>query len=254
MFRNIAIAACFASALMMVSAPANAAAYFIGGKWYFFSLDFEAAIAKMTGKDLKTGTYVKADVNIVASDVLCVNPQTKFLTPGKGPQVRASGLSPSVKDADLTKDERYPRNTFITTAVVELSPPAAEICKTTTAQGSWKAAYWQNKACNKGADQVVGRAACYSDLAVKEGDNLVYVTNGNPVPNQLDWTIVYLPTNFEFTATLVNNVSGAYDVENGACQFGLNNENSLGLPYGISNPPVDGWSQPGPVPVYYVCQ
>jgi hypothetical protein len=75
MFKKILIGTCFASVLMMVAAPANAAAYFIGGRWYYFSLDFEADLAKITGKDIKIGTYVGANVKILESNVQCANPQ-----------------------------------------------------------------------------------------------------------------------------------------------------------------------------------
>ena len=117
MFKKIAIAACFASALMMVSAPAHAAAYFIGGKWYYFSLNFEALIAKVTGKDLKTGTYVGAEVKILNSNVQCVNPQGHLLDPGLGPKGTAYGSSPNVKDDDLTKlGNKVTGNVYSTTA------------------------------------------------------------------------------------------------------------------------------------------
>ena len=94
-FRSIAIAVCSAGALMSVSAPAQAAAYLIGGKWYFFSLDFEASLAKVTGRDLKDGTNLFADVKIDTSNTQCANPQGQLINPGQGPKSTASGTSAS---------------------------------------------------------------------------------------------------------------------------------------------------------------
>ena len=131
--RKIAIAACFASALTMVSAPASAAAYLIGGKWYFFSLDFEASIARVTGRDLKTGTFVGGEVKITSSESICLNPESKYVNPGQGPVVKAAGTSPDLTDSDLSKDDRL-KNTFVTTAVVDLA--SINPCKQTGNTGA----------------------------------------------------------------------------------------------------------------------
>ena len=104
-FKKITMAACFASALMMVSAPASAAAYFIGGKWYFFSLNFDSLLAKISGGDLRAGTTVKADVEVLASNVQCSNPQGKVIG-GVGPKGGAyQGTSPIVTANNLTKTD-----------------------------------------------------------------------------------------------------------------------------------------------------
>ena len=261
MFKKIAIAACFASALMMVSAPASAAAYFIGGKWYYFSLNFEALIAKITGRDIKTGTYVGAEVKILNSNVQCTNPQGHFIDPGQGPKGIAYGSSPTVKDDDLTRTgNKVTGNVYTTTASVidlvpvdqRLNPP--DICKNPPGTASWQPLYWQDRNCSKGLP--VGQLAdpvCYRDLAVKVNGILTYITglsSGTAVANLPDWTFMYLPTVFKFKATLINSASGEYDVLHGSCQFPLNNEPLAAFPgtaYSLNNPPVNGWAAAPPV-------
>ena len=262
MFRKIAVAACCASTLMMVSAPASAAAYFIGGKWYYFSLNFEALLAKITGKDLKTGTYVGAEVKILNSDVRCANPQGHFIDPGEGPKGIAYGTSPTVDADDLTRTgNKVTGNVYTTTAsVIDLVPegqrlnPPADLCKNPPGNSSWQPVYWQDRNCSKGLP--VGdltNPVCYRDLAVKNDGVLVYVTGpsaGTPVTNAADWTFMYLPTVFKFKATLVNTASGEYDTLHGSCQFPANLETAAanyGQPYSLNNPPVNGWAAWPPV-------
>lgn len=261
-FRRIAVAACCAGALTMVSAPASAAAYFIGGKWYYFSLNFEALLAKITGKDLKTGTYVGAEVKILNSNVQCANPQGQFIDPGEGPKGIAYGTSPSVDGDDLTRaGNKVTGNVYTTTAsVINLVPeaqrlnPPADLCKNPPGTASWQPVYWQDRNCSKGLPPAeLTNPVCYRDLAVKNNGVLVYATGpsaGVPVPNAADWTFMYLPTVFKFKATLVNSASGEYDVLHGSCQFPANLESGAtnhGQPYSLDNPPVNGWAAWPPV-------
>jgi len=119
MIRKFAIAAVFAGAGLMLAGPAHAAAYFIGGKWYYFSLNFEALIAKVSGKDLKDVTFVGAEVKITSADTACSNPQTKAISPGQGPQGTLLGTSePLGPDdvVDLNKTYRVKGNIDQTTA------------------------------------------------------------------------------------------------------------------------------------------
>jgi hypothetical protein len=248
MIKKIAIAACFASALAMVSAPASAAAYLIGGKWYFFSLDFDATIKQVTGKDLKTGTFVGAEVKITDSQTLCLNPQSKFINPGKGPVVTAAGTSPDLTEA-LTKADRV-KGTFETTAVVELA--SINPCKESNGSG-WQPVYWQNLACvgkpESAGSTVVLTAGdkCYDRLAAHDQNGefrLVTIVGttavfGVPV-DKTNWTYLYLPTEFKYRASVENNVSGIYDTWYGACTFPLNPDNLQ--PYSLSNPPALGWA------------
>lgn len=261
MFKKIVIGACFASALLMVSAPANAAAYFIGGKWYYFSLDFVADIAKISGKDLKTGTNVSAFVKIVNADTLCTNPQGKFINPGVGPKVSAFGTSPNVTDEDLSRTENKVKgNVYTTTAAVPLAKdPPVNPCKDPVGVAEWKVLYWQSENCDKGlpVDKlgITGNAVCYRDLAYKNNaDKLVYISSGVEVASPADWTFVYLPTLFKYMGTLDNTVSGNYDKQFGACQFPINNEPLAAFPgtaYSLSNPPVNGWA--ATPAIYYAC-
>jgi hypothetical protein len=265
MFKKIVVGACFASVIMMVSAPANAAAYFIGGKWYYFSLDFQADLAKITGKDLRTGTSVNADVHISEAGIACVNPQGNFIEPGNGPKATLSGFSPPVSDQDLLtrEDNKVKGNIYRTTAIVKLpKDPTVNPCKTSNGVASWKPLYWQNDHCDKAvpANQLgsTGNAVCYRELAAKNSDGaLVYVTGpltNSFVGNPLDWTFLYLPTKFKTKETLSNFDAGVYDTLYESCTFPINNEPLAafpGTPYSLNNPPVDGWA--ATPPVYYSC-
>jgi hypothetical protein len=263
--KKIFIAGCCAALLATVAAPANAAAYFIGGKWYYFSLNFEALLAKITGKDLKTGTYVGAEVKILDSDVRCANPQGHFIDPGQGPLGTAYGTSPSVDADDLTRTgNKVTGNIYTTTAsVVELVPegqrlnPPADLCKNPPGNATWQPVYWQDRNCSKGLP--VGQLTdpvCYRDLAVKVNGALVYITGPytgalvSSVDNEANWTFTYLPTAFKFRADLINSAAGTYDSLYGSCQFPPNNEAGAampGAPYSLSNPPVNGWAADPPV-------
>ncbi len=238
MIKKIAIAACLASALMMMSVSANAAAYFIGGKWYYFSLDFEADIAKITGRDIKIGTYIGANVKILDSNVQCANPQGALVEPGKGPQLALYGTSEAITDDNLNrKIDRTKGTSYTTTAVVALpKEPVVSPCKDPNGQSAWQPVYWQKKV--------------YGDLAVKVNDSkLRYVTGssaGTEFPNTDDWVFVYLPTVFKFKGTLANSETvDGYDFVYGACTFPENIEpgaNYYGEAYSLRNPPVAGWA------------
>ena len=253
MLKKITMAACFASALMMVSAPASAAAYFIGGKWYFFSLNFDSLLAKISGGDLRAGTTVKADVEVLASNVQCSNPQGKVIS-GVGPKGGAyQGTSPIVTANNLTKtDNKVTGNIYQTTTTVDINTvrdaDGLGLCKDAPGTSAWQPLYWQDRNCDK--NKAVGDLMdpiCYKERATKVNGALTYLTGplkGQLVGNPGEWTFVYLPTAFKFKATL-NVGSATPDFEYGSCTFPLNvepNAASYGQPYSINNPPVNGWA------------
>ena len=260
MIKKIAIAGCFASALMMVSAPANAAAYLIGGKWYYFSLDYDATLKKVTGRELKAGLQVKSDVGITRSQIQCGNPQGQILNPGQGPQLSAGGISDPVDPLiDLVKSDRS-KSTFQKTVKVDLPtlpPPNACDAPANSLNGEWKPLYWQKSGCDRGDETLTG-VMCYSDFAYRKADGfLYYVTGpstGDPVglDNEGNWTFVYLPTEFGYNSDVyVENVrTGGVT---GTCTF-ANNPSPYavypGSPYSLDNPPVGGWAK---VKTPYVC-
>ncbi len=264
MIRKFAIAAVFAGAGLMLAGPAHAAAYFIGGKWYYFSLNFEALIAKVTGKDLKDGTFVSAVVNITSADTACSNPQTKVINPGTGPQGTLILETPNIKDDNFVKKDRAQGNIFQTTASTdELVPedqrlnPPDRICKDAPGASQWFPLFWQDKNCEKGeAAADLALPICYKDYAAFVDGFLTYVTGdlaGSAVTTNTlltDWTYVYLPTEFKFEAE-INTGESAYSQIYGLCRFPLNTENDKGEPYSITNPPERGWAA---LPaVYYDC-
>ena len=265
-FRSIAIAVCSAGALMSVSAPAQAAAYLIGGKWYFFSLDFEASLAKVTGRDLKDGTNLFADVKIDTSNTQCANPQGQLINPGQGPKSTASGTSANVTDADLTRTgNKVTGNVYKTTAKVELpkDPPLeANPCKDANGVSEWTPTYWQFANCSRGtATNPIpsGLPVCYTERARKVNGTLIYATGplaGTPISatEAVNWTYVYLPTEFRYRAVVQIGGVETPSEEFGACNFPANNESGArqqGLPYSLDNPPVNGWA--AYPPVTYVC-
>lgn len=260
-FRKIAIAACSASVLFAASAPASAAAYLIGGKWYFFSLDFEASLAKVTGKDLKDGTRVFAAVQIDASNIQCANPQGNLVDPGEGPRATAFGTSEDVTDKDLTRTgNKVTGNIYKTTAAVALpKEPDVNPCKDPNGVAEWKPTYWQFDNCARGTATnpiPTSLPVCYTDRAVKLNNTLVYASGpltGTAVANPAHWTFVYLPTAFRYKAA-VETGSMETSSEFGSCHFPANNEAGAaypGLPYSLDNPPVNGWA--AYPPVSYVC-
>jgi hypothetical protein len=264
--RKIAIAACSAGVLLAASAPASAAAFLIGGKWYFFSLDFEASLAKVSGKDLRDGTRVFAEVKIDESNIQCANPQGNLVDPGEGPKSTASGTSANVTDKNLTRSaNKVTGNIYTTTAAVALpkDPPLANPCKDPNGVAEWKPTYWQFAGCVRGTATnpipvgTVGSPVCYTDRAFKRTDGtLVYVSGpltGTPVAAPADWTFVYLPTEFRYKAA-VETATVETSSEYGACNFPANNEPgapAAGLPYSLDNPPTNGWA--AYPPVSYVC-
>lgn len=253
-FKKIAVAALFASALTMVSAPANAAAYLIGGRWYYFSLDYDATLSKVTGRDLNLGTQVRGAVQITRSQVQCGNPQGYILDPGEGPQLSASGTSGVLNQADLDKSDRS-KSTFKKTVQVPLPvDPVDSTCDgpANSPNGEWTALYWQNSGCDRGDEATYG-VMCYSYLAYKKisDGKLYYVTGplaGSQVSDASQWTFVYLPTEFSYTSTVY--VEGAPTGGfTGTCFFD-ENPASPGQPYSLSYPPVEGWAK---VKTPYVC-
>lgn len=272
MIRKIAIAAVFAGAGLMLAGPAHSAAYFIGGKWYYFSLNLEALIAKVTGKDLKDGTFVSAEVMITSADTACSNPQAKVINPGNGPQGTLYVESPNITDENLLKKDRVQGNIYQTTAsTVELVPedqrlnPPDGICKDAEGVSQWFPLFWldgKDESCdkNKPAEDLVA-PICYKDYAMGTAydadgkvTELTYVNGdykGLPVTTNTlltDWTYVYLPTEFKFKAAISTGGS-EYGEMYGLCRFPLNPAN--GEPYGITNPPAGGWAA-SPA-VYYDC-
>lgn len=244
MFKKMAIAACFAGALTMVSAPANAAAYLIGGKWYFFSLDYDATLKKVTGRELNDGLTVTSNVTITGSQILCGNPQGNVINPGVGPTLSTTATSAPV-DAftDVVKSDRS-KSTFKKTVQVPLNPQdpvGACVSPANSPNGQWKLLYWQKDFCNRGTDptQYEFPTMCYADLAYKDDNGqLVYTGSGNPVINVDGWAFVYLPTNFDYKSIV--NVDGIPTTAvKGNCKF-ANNTN--GQPYSLSNPPAGGWA------------
>ncbi len=266
MIRKIAIAAVFAGAVLTMAGPAHAAAYLIGGKWYYFSLNFETLIAKVTGKDLKDGTFVGAEVKITSADTACSNPQTHVIDPGQGPAGTLYGTSPSINDGDLVKDDRVKGNVYQTTAtIIDLVPeaerlyPPAGTCKDAPGASQWFPLFWQDRNCDKGkAAQDLVPPICYKDYATAAYDangtfvSLTYVTGdyaGTTVQDPQNWTYAYLPTAFKFRADLDSGTSEPYSSIYGSCRFPLNPAN--GEPYSITNPPAGGWAA---LPaVYYDC-
>jgi hypothetical protein len=262
MIRKIGIAAVFAGAGLMLAGPAHAGSYFYAGKWYYYSLNFEALIAKVTGKDLKDGTFVGAEVKITSPDTACSNPQTKVINPGKGPEGTVSGTSPNIDDDDLVKKDRVQGNIFQTTAsILDLVPederlnPPAGVCKDAPGASEWLPLFWQDRNCDKGkAAQDLQFPICYKDYAAFVDGFLTYVTGdfeGSRVTtntSEADWTYVYLPTAFKFKAE-INTGTSVYSQIYGSCRFPLNPAN--GEPYSITNPPADGWA--ALPPVYYDC-
>ena len=261
MIRKISLAAVTAAMMMILAGPAHAGSYIIGGKVYYFSLNIEALIAKVTGKDLKDGTYIGAEVKITNADTACSNPQTHVINPGQGPAGTVSGTSPNINDGNLVKNDKVTGNVYQTTAtIIDLVPaeqrlnPPAGICKETPGVAQWYPLFWQDKNCNKGAITNFG-TTCYSDYAASDGyGGLTYVTGnfaGQPVTyntSLADWTYIYLPTALKFKADLINSTTGVVSSIYGSCRFPLNPAN--GEPYSITNPPVGGWAA---APTYYEC-
>jgi hypothetical protein len=253
----------------MFGTPVHAAAYFIGGTWYYFSIDFQALIKKLTGKDLNDGTSVQTEQKIGAADTLCLNPQTFQLSPGKGPGSTALGSSTDITDADLTKGDRT-KSTFTKTAVTDNLVPEylrlSSICKNAPGASQWYQVYWQDRNCNKGAD--ASAPVCYSQPTYAYLDpntnKLTYLTggevvdNGTAQPGCIDpntgsdlsckypsWTFIYLPTAFAAHAWLHNDTTLVnYADIYVSCQFSINNDPDAafpGKPYSINNPPSGGW-------------
>ena len=239
MFKKMAIAACFAGALTMVSAPANAAAYLIGGKWYFFSLDYDATLKKVTGRELNDGLTVTSNVTITGSQILCGNPQGNVINPGVGPTLSTTATSDPVDASnDVVKSDRS-KSTFKKTVEVPLEPPLpSNVCVSpaNSTNGQWTVLYWKKDNCNRGTAATTN--VCYSDFAYKKDGALYYTESGDEVGDETGWTFVYLPTNFYYKSIVNVNLIPTTAVE-GNCKF-ANNTN--GQPYSLSNPPAGGWA------------
>ena len=243
--RKIAIAACSAGVLLAASAPASAAAFLIGGKWYFFSLDYDATLKKVTGRELNDGLTVTSNVTITGSQTLCGNPQGNVINPGVGPTLSTTATSDPVDPTDPTQVDKADRSksTFKKTVQVPLEPllPSnACVSPANSANGQWTVLYWQNKLCNRGTDPTTYEYTnmCYSDFAYKKDGVLYYAGSGDEVGDETGWTFVYLPTNFYYKSIVNVNLIPTSAVE-GNCKF-ANNTN--GQPYSLSNPPVGGWA------------
>ncbi len=281
MFKKIATVACLASAMSMVSAPASAAAYFIGGKWYYFSIDFEADLAKVTGKDVKDGTRVQVAAKITNSNVQCGNPQGQLIS-GVGPTGTVTGTSKFVDPADqvLIRDNRVKGNVYKSTTQVTklvangLKPDFG--CENSAGNGNFVPVYWRYLNCNKGG--ITGfPEACYQERAVATSFDtngvataLMYSTGprwreaitGDDINN---WTYVYLPTAFNYRATIevltdATTTPPTYTTTTepdgrqfGSCSFPANNEPGAayyGQTYSLNNPPVNGWAA---TPIDFTC-
>lgn len=280
MIRKIAIAAVLAGVGLTLASPSHAGSYFYNGKWYYYSLNLEALIAKVTGKDIKDGTFVSAVVTINTADSLCSNPQSHVVLPGKGPKGIVSGSSGNIKDGDLVKKDRFAGNIYQTTATIldlvseqqRLNPPTidgiSQICKDAPGASQWFPLFWQDRHCNREGFPIdSNQPFCYVDYAAFKDGILVYVTGvspGNEVPacspqdecistypnkppfynKYYNWTFVYLPTTFTFIAQVLTKTSTGEttnDEISGSCKFTLNPLNSQ--PYSITNPPPNGWAK-----------
>ncbi|MFO1193805.1 MAG: hypothetical protein U1F00_16800 [Rhodoferax sp.] len=264
---KIALAACIAGTMGMVAAPAHAAAYYIGGKWYYFSLDFEATLAKVTGKELNDGTTVNATVTVTKSEVQCVNPQGQLVDPGQGPSATLTASSDTVTDADAVDLSRTANKVTGNTYKKKLAVPLPQIaatnpCKTSSGVGEWKPTYWKFDNCLRGVSDTTPNA-CYADRAYFVDGQLTYL---NGVPVAMDnpagatdaerwssWTLVYLPAEYSYLGTITTGGVDSKEAAKGVCTFGLNTESGAkfsGQPYSLSNPPVLGWAF---APVPYQC-
>lgn len=226
-------------------------AHLIGGKIYWYSINFEELIKKITGSDLKAGTFVSAELKILSADSACSNPQTHVINPGQGPKGTAFGSSPQVNDDNLVRSDKVLGNVYQTTAsVINLVPddmrlnPPAGICKDAPGASQWQVLFWQDRNCDKGkAPGDLLDPICYKEFAAFGSDGFLrFVTGpfaGSVVANKFDWTFVYLPTLFKFKVDLIVG-PGSVETNYGSCQFPLNPSN--GQPYGITNPPAGGWA------------
>jgi len=240
--------------------------HIIFGQAYYYSINFDLLFKKITGKNLKEGTFAGATVKIGNADSACSNPQLKLIAPGVGPKGIVSGTSPSVDDGDLVKDDRYKGNIYqTTTTILELVPegerlsPPEGLCKTTSGNGDWETLFWQDRECDKGkAPEDLTDPVCYKEFAGFDSEGtLRFVTGpgaGNLVIGKENWTYVYLPTGFAFKIDL--NFGETVDESiYGICNFVQNTEVGAakpGEPYSITNPPVNGWAAQPAAP--YNCE
>lgn len=248
-FKKIAVSALCASALAMVSVPASAAAYLIGGKWYYFSLDYDATLKKVTGKELKSGLQVKSDATVLESQIQCGNPQGSLINPGQGPQLSVGTVSDPLSEANVDKSDRS-KSTFLKTVKVQLPPDGVNTCESpaNSPNGEWKPLYWKKDGCARGDE--IGES-CYSAYAYKKADGSMYYVSGPLDGQQIsdtgNWTFVYLPTKFGYVSTVLVGGEPTVGVK-GTCSFAANPLN--GEPYSLTNPPFGGWAK---VKTPYVC-
>lgn len=261
------IAAVAAAALMSMNAVHAShlgykSTHIIGGKAYFFTLNFSALITSLTGRDIKDGTQLVADVKISDSDTACANPQTHRVMPGVGPKGNVVLTSEPLSESDvLDKNDREKRNIFATTATSDALVPAEfrlrddlGLCKE-TAGTQWVQMFWEDKSppCIKG--QATGNTCYgaytastgYTRLAVWMNNSLTIVPSSTalqctrtlktPAPaagedpynyfgaDCENWTFVFLPTMFALKAYVTT--AGVADTDSNtyySCQFNINND------------------------------
>jgi hypothetical protein len=264
---------CFASttllaaATLMIAGSANAShlgypsAHLLAGRVVYYSIDFQAILNKLTGKDLKVGTDLFLRVDILGSNVACANPQSKAVMPGTGPKGRAFGSDEVSADDQVDKGDRTGATFVTNVAAVDLVPaemrlaPPEGLCKATKGT-EWQVVFWQDRGCSKGLpwDQLTN-PICYDyrrfglyDLGPNLAGQITLLSTGEVIdfkdrPSERDnWVWVYLPTQFVFKADL--KIDTYAETLYGHCAFPPNNEpgaNKPGEPYGINNPPeADG--------------
>jgi hypothetical protein len=238
--------------------------HIILGKAYYYSLNINALITALTGRDIKDGTQLKAEVKILSSETACLNPQSHIINPGEGPKGNISLISDPLNSSNLVKSDRT-KSTFSTTATGDLVLTEAlrltSICKDSPGTSQWYQLYWQDRNCKKG-DPITANNTCYTEFARFDGAILKYVDTGLPVPDCLldatnsncgspynkyhNWTFVFLPSVFAMKAYV--QIAGGTEPDSDfywSCQFKPNNEagaNNPGAPYSFNNPPVNGWA------------
>jgi len=273
--KKLWIGAGLVGTMLCGTAPASADAFFFDGVWYFFTLNFEGKIAKLTGADINDGTIVETKSFVLGSQVACVNPQTKVINPGEGPYVGVSGVSEPVGESDaINKSQRQKRNEFTKTATSILArqggvigglpflPNQDQLCKNVGGNGNWIPVYWQDKNCKKLGvpypdPDVSTNDICYSDLVTKVGESPTgpvyqYISSSTQAIGSTftdtanNWTYVFLPI---LIAGRANLQTGGEDTVSSykyyKCSLELNTDSNAafpGQPHSLTNPPAQGWA------------
>jgi hypothetical protein len=235
------------SAGVVLSSAVNAQTLRIGGA-YYNTLDVTTIIEKLTGRDIKDGAFVSADVSVTSSQTRCINPQLKVVD-GNGPKPTGSGTSTPITSEDETvvKGDRV-KSRFVKQVPIDLSlgNPEADYCKEPGESPSvtkWYQVYWRDEGCLKSGETGT-LPYCYADYAyIDPADGVMKYLDGAPVPDRSNWTFVFLPLRFAVYGVLEAEVtSEELDYVYAACEIGINPAN--GLPYSLSNPPDGGWAGP----------